>query len=1029
MLYQKKSEKELSRELFQSPTAEYRGAPFWAWNTELDKDELLWQIDQLKEMGFGGFHIHSRAGMATEYLGKEFMELVKACNDKAKQEKMLAWLYDEDRWPSGFAGGFVTKNPKYRRKSLFFTVNPIADAVDLQTGYEMGKPYLLACYDVCLHSDGTLKNYARIRDTATEISGTKWYVYVRADTPTGRYNNQTYVDTLSEEAIAEFIRITYGAYLEAVGEDFGGSIPAIFTDEPQFTGKKRLPSPFSTKDITLPYTTDFADTFYDKYHIDILEHLPELLWNLEDNVPSQIRYFYHDHVCERFTRAFADQCGKWCDEHGIYLTGHMMHEDSLQAQTNSLGEAMRAYRSFGLPGIDMLCNCINLSTAKQCQSAVHQYGREGMLSELYGVTGWDFDFRGHKFQGDWQAALGVTVRVPHLSWVAMKGSAKRDYPASISYQSSWYKEYPYIEDHFARLNTALTRGTPDVKVGYIHPVESYWLHYGGNSADLLQQIEDNFQSVTKWLLFGTVDFDYICESLLPAQYSATDDANLRVGEMEYSAIVVAGVETLRSTTVDILKEFQARGGKVIFMGDCPKYVDAALSDTVRPLYENATVVPFTSATLMDALQEVRDVSIIDERGVSTNNLIYQMRKDGEDIWLFVAHAVPTEYKSVDMPSQKLKITVKGKYIPTLYDTIRGEILPMKYDIVSGNTVIPRELFTSDSLLIKLKPLVGVDAENCSSAVATPVNRKLIYGVELKEKATYSLSEPNVLVLDMAECSEDGITFSPVEELLRIDVRLRNKYKFPMADGHDVQPWLIEEETIEHFLHLRFTFNSEVEVPCKLAYEEAAEVIFNGQNVPVTREGWFTDHKIYTMSMPCIQKGKNVLMVKVPFGKRVSLENFFLLGEFGVRVIGWESTVTALPEKLAFGSLTNQGFPFYGANVTYKISFALSATSDIAIRTEYYKGALVRVEMDGEDLGVAAFSPHRVFKNEVSAGTHTLELTLFGTRINCFGALHNCSSQSWIGPNFWYTKGADWSYEYEIKPMGIMKSPTLEIYGN
>ena len=171
----------------------------------------------------------------------------------------------------------------------------------------------------------------------------------------------------------------------------------------------------------------------------------------------------------------------------------------------------------------------------------------------------------------------------------------------------------------------------------------------------------------------------------------------------------------------------------------------------------------------------------------------------------------------------------------------------------------------------------------------------------------------------------------------------------------------------------------------------------------------------------------MLTVKVPFGKRISLENFFLLGEFGVRVIGWESTVTALPEKLAFGSIVNQGLPFYGANVTYTTTFTLAETSDVAIRTEYYTGALVRVKIDGEDLGVAAFSPHRVFKNGVAAGTHTLELTLFGTRINCFGALHNCSSQPWIGPNYWYTKDVDWSYEYVVKPMGILKAPTLEVY--
>ena len=51
-------------EIFTNPPAEYRGAPFWAWNTDLSEKELLWQIDRLQEMGFGGFHMHSRAGMA-----------------------------------------------------------------------------------------------------------------------------------------------------------------------------------------------------------------------------------------------------------------------------------------------------------------------------------------------------------------------------------------------------------------------------------------------------------------------------------------------------------------------------------------------------------------------------------------------------------------------------------------------------------------------------------------------------------------------------------------------------------------------------------------------------------------------------------------------------------------------------------------------------------------------------------------------------------------------------------------------------
>jgi hypothetical protein len=65
--------------------------------------------------------------------------------------------------------------------------------------------------------------------------------------------------------------------------------------------------------------------------------------------------------------------------------------------------------------------------------------------------------------------MGVTVRVPHHCWYTMYAEAKRDYPGSISYQAPWWKEYGLIEDHFARLNTALTRGEACVRVGVIHP--------------------------------------------------------------------------------------------------------------------------------------------------------------------------------------------------------------------------------------------------------------------------------------------------------------------------------------------------------------------------------------------------------------------------------------------------------------------------------------------------------------------------------------------------------------------------------
>ena len=182
MLYKKNYMSTLSDELFRSPTSEYRAAPFWAWNCKLEEKELLRQIDVFHRMGFGGFHMHVRTGMDTEYLSDEFMQLIRACTDKAKGEKMLAWLYDEDRWPSGAAGGIVTKDKRFRSRHLLFTVNPYNgtagftdDSTSRGVRSEDGK--LLACYDIVLDADGYLKSGKRIGE-GDSAEGTKWYAYL-----------------------------------------------------------------------------------------------------------------------------------------------------------------------------------------------------------------------------------------------------------------------------------------------------------------------------------------------------------------------------------------------------------------------------------------------------------------------------------------------------------------------------------------------------------------------------------------------------------------------------------------------------------------------------------------------------------------------------------------------------------------------------------------------------------------------------------------------------------------------------------
>ena len=115
-----------------------------------------------------------------------------------------------------------------------------------------------------------------------------------------------------------------------------------------------------------------------------------------------------------------------------------------------------------------------------------------------------------------------------------------------------------------------------MRVGVIDPVESYWLHWGPAEQTWIgirRQMDERFQSLTDWLVNGGVDFDFLCESLLPSQ-CRQGGAPLRVGKMAYDAVVVPGCETLRSTTLERLEAFQRAGGRLIFLGDAPRYAEA-----------------------------------------------------------------------------------------------------------------------------------------------------------------------------------------------------------------------------------------------------------------------------------------------------------------------------------------------------------------------------------------------------------------------------------------------------------------------
>ena len=1025
MLYKKNAAPQLTDALFKNPTAEYRGTPFWAWNSYLTKEELCRQIDVFREMGLGGFHMHVRTGLKNEYMSEEFLSLVRACVDKAKANGMLAWLYDEDRWPSGAAGGLVTKDERYRARCLLFTNTETTTNYQINDsraeGGRSGKGTLLACYDVCLNADGLMESYRRIgREEAA--AGEKWYALLEVHQPSSWYNDKTYADTLNEEAIRRFLEVTHERYYGAVGDEFDKTVPAIFTDEPQFTRKKRLATSLAAPgtDVTLPWTDAVPEGYKAQYGYDLLDVLPEIFWEKADSSVSVHRYRYHDYITELFAHAFADTVGGWCKEHNISLTGHMMEEPSLRSQTAAIGEAMRSYRGFGLPGIDLLCNNHEFTTAKQCQSAVHQFGKEGMLSELYGVTGWDCDFRTYRHQGDWQAALGVTVRVPHLSWYAMQGEAKRDYPASISYQSPWYKEYAAVEDHFARVNAALTRGRPIVKVGVIHPVESYWLHWGPNDKTdaVCGDMDSRFHDLTQWLLEGCIDFNFISEALLPTLNEA-GGAPLKVGEMAYDAVIVPANETLRSTTLDRLEAFRAAGGRLIFLDRAPTLENAAPSSRGTALYEKSERVEFSRAAVLQALESERLVGMRYLDGRMTDEYLYQLREDNGCRWLFIAHTREPGNKQLDS-RRHVVLTVKGEYVPTLYNTGTGDISELGADCANGDTVIKTVLYGYDSLLLKLVP------GKAKAPAAFPAEKKTERSYVLTPER-YTLSEPNVLVLDRAEYRLDNEAFSPAEEILRLDNLCRDALGLRRRGGQVVQPWAQPKETVTHTATLRFAFQSEIPIPgAFLALEDAdkADIVFNGEPVDSAPVGTYVDIEIYRVPLPEIKAGTNVLEITWPFGASTNLENVFILGDFGVQVTGEAAKLVPLPEKLHFGDLTRQGLPFYGGEVRYIFS-ANAQNGSMTVRASDYLGALIKVKVDGKPAGRIIYPPYELTLDGLADGRHEVELTLFLHRYNTFGPLHLVNEQeSWHGPGAWRSRDENWSCQYVLRRTGILKSPEI-----
>jgi hypothetical protein len=1095
---------------FQNPPSSYRGKPFWAWNGDLKEELLLWQIDVMRQMGMGGFFCHSRTGLVTEYLGDTWFQRINACADDADAKGLETWLYDEDRWPSGTAGGMVTQGPSYRARYIRMSIlhhdayQPDADA--------------LCAFEVELEG---YRFTGKRRLTGTERPARPYVLKFTLEEmePHAFYNGSTYVDTMDPKATQDFIRRTHARYAEECGERLGTTIRGIFTDEPHRGAVMNgfgLSNP--QPEFLTPYTGILLEEFRRRFDADLLEMLPELFLFPDGQKIHPVKWQYMELLQQLFLDHFLRPIQTWCASKNLLLTGHVLHEDTLTSQGSMIGSVMRAYEYMDHPGVDVLTEQ-NRSywIVLQLRSVGRQMGKHHLLSELYGCTGWQFGFKEHKTVGDWQALLGINQRCHHLSWYTMKGEAKRDYPASIFYQSAWFQEYKAIEDYYARLHVFLEEGEALCDVLMIHPVESTWavVHPGWsmslstNDPDV-QRIETCYFTLCNNLLSARIDLDIGDEDhlsrfgrIIPAQVgedlSGSVDSEpsgvtlLELGQMRYRCLLVPEMLTMRGTTCRLVEEFASAGGKVVFVHRRPDHIDCRPDDRLQK-------IPAQDATCENIAHEL-DVDrfvLIDE----APQIFCQTRRVADGYHVVLMN-VSTEisYKGV--------CVVFGK---------SGRI--ERWDVRTGQVTLLREF--ADAAVLEFPPLqeyclricvdrtvpstMGTEQKDTDREASKEGTRstefeqredgqmedcpresnqgELIHPEKqqqedfrehahtwnripddgnqtLDRSFHYRMSEPNVLVLDLAEYSVDGESM-PLTEILTIDQHLRDRFGLPHRGGDMLQPWFRGAQSGYPLSTLVLTYQFELNAfpdRITMAMESPEDFVIwiNGVEVqkatrppvrryssgtpdtsePGTLSGTSTStgNSRQSTSIPCdwadpcftlfdidtaaLRMGHNTITLTTEYRADSNLEAIYLLGDFGVSLDGRNATITALPETITTGDLTVQGFPFYGAEIVYQLNDIPNHVSRLLVTEARAACLKIRCSDRPSDGRVLIAPPYSIDLGSIQR-MGTLEISCILTRRNTFGPLHYTPLHApAYGPELFTDRDpAHYCDQYCLLPQGI-----------
>ena len=962
-------------EEFKNPTAEYRASLFYSLNDSLYPDLIRKQIKEFAKGGIGGVFFHAREGLLTQYWGNDWWEAIDAGVNQCVKSGVNPWFYDEYKWPSGYAGGYVP------RKSEEFRGHYLA----------------------------RISKNAPIPENGVLVSSDSIYNYVCMTAEFGNLwlNGTCKVDYLNPTAIREFVAHTYQTYADRNKQKYNHAVKGIFFDEPDIqpeTNGKRY-------DGVISYSPAFRETFNEVKGYDIADYFSSLFEEKGDF--RKIRLDFWQIAAMQYEKSFAGQLGDFCNRNGLTLTGHFFPEETLSGCQTGIGNLMRQLRNEGMPGMDHLELRVagGLNVAKSVSSVGNQYGKERRMSELFGVSGQNMNFEDQKWIANWHIVLGVNFFVEHLALYSMRGERKRDYPPVLSYQQPWWEQYRYIQDYMGRLCYLSTIGEYAAKTLLLVPLESMYIAVQEERTKL----EKDYYSTMENMMKVHCDFDLGDEQIIE-EIGYNEKGVLKIGEMEYNTIVIPELLTLRNSTIQKLLDFARSGGKILILNGYPRYVDAEentlLLDELKQL---STLLVNDSNTLKENLDvltvsHTMDAEIYTQKRTTPMGNMYMFTNISRKKTEKVTYTINGDEKNpvVWNPS-----TVKTyKAVPDNAGNIELELEPAGFLILT----------------------TGGLSESSNASDIYRLSGKMHPCAVLEQYWQGHKLSPNALTLDFATYSINGSTISTQPEPLiaimrrmsgkRENIPMQLQFKVNIEDIPENCELVVERPQ----MYSDISVNGREVTGFGDAYYR--DVFFlKSQNIaPLLQKG----NNTIQLSLNFIAPNPTDTMNAHRYG--TELESIYLIGDFAVRAASqtlnqWDTEKNATQTFIAkpvhrlnqfslvkepevfSGDIATEGYPFYAGQFVLSNSFELQkrdAGKRYYINIPLAEAVVYELRFNGKQLEPRMASPFVWDVTDfIVEGKNMLEFTLTNSLRNLLGPHHHkggelkgVSALSFVGTGGW-----------------------------